>query len=200
MSDVRKATASDVTAISETLQRAFFDDPVISWMLPNEERRRRMGTFGWQSWLEVLYLPKGEVYTNDARTGAALWAPPGRWKVPLSVQLRMVPRMVRIFGVQRLPVLLKGLALIEKKHPDHESHYTLGVLGTDPDRQGNGIGSALIQPVLDRCDTEGVGAYLESSKPENVPYYRRFGFEVTEEFTLPDGPPISGMWRAPQPQ
>lgn len=198
MTDVRKATAADLEVLAHTLQRAFFDDPVISWMLPNEERRRRKGTFGWRSWLEVLYLPKGEVYTNEDRTGAALWAPPGKWRVPSSLQVRMAPRMVRVFGVPRLPLLLKGLSLIEKKHPDYEPHYTLGVLGTDPDHQGEGIGSALIQPVLDTCDTDEIGAYLESSKPTNVPYYRRFGFEVTEEFSLPKGPPVWGMWREPQ--
>lgn len=199
MSDVRKATAADLEAMAGTLQRAFFDDPIISWMLPDEERRRRTGPIGWRSWLEILYLPKDHVYTNDARTGAALWSPPGTWKVPASLQMRMAPRLVRIFGVRRLPLLIRGLSLLEHKHPDDEPHYTLGVLGTDPDQQGKGIGGALIQPVLERCDAEGVGAYLESSKERNVPYYRRFGFEVTEEFTLPEGPPVWGMWRDPKP-
>ena len=200
MTNVRKATATDIDAMAHTLQRAFFDDPVIRWMLPDEDRRRRTGTFGWRSWLEILYLPKAQMYTNDEHTCAALWSPPGNWKVPLPMQVRMAPRMVRIFGGRRLPLILEGLALIEKKHPDREPHYTLGVLGTDPDHQGDGIGSALIQPVLDTCDTDGIGAYLESSTPSNVPYYRRFGFEVTEEFTLPQGPPVWGMWREPRPR
>jgi len=200
VSEVRKATTADLEAMAQTLQRAFFDDPVLSWMLPDEDRRRRKGELGWRSWLQVLYLPKGEVYTNDERTGAALWSPPGTWKLPPYLQFRMMPKMVRIFGVRRLPLLIKGLSLIDSKHPDHEPHYTLGVLGTDPDHQGKGIASALIQPVLNACDSERIGAYLESSKPANVPYYRRFGFEVTEEFSLPEGPPIWGMWREPQPQ
>ena len=45
----------------------------------------------------------------------------------------------------------------------------------------------------------GRAAYLESTKQETVPYYMRFGFEVTGEIKLPDGgPSMWPMWRAPR--
>ena len=72
------------------------------------------------------------------------------------------------------------------------------MLGTEPERQGNGIGSALMQPVLDDCDEHGIGAYLESSKERNIAFYGRHGFKVTEEILLPKGPPVWGMWRDPR--
>ena len=53
--------------------------------------------------------------------------------------------------------------------------------------------------MLAKCDAEGVGAYLESSKDVNVPYYRRFGFEVRQEITHGnDGPKQWLMWRDPK--
>ncbi|MFD0534677.1 GNAT family N-acetyltransferase [Actinomadura luteofluorescens] len=65
--------------------------------------------------------------------------------------------------------------------------------------QGNGLGAALLRSRLDRCDTEGLPAYLESSKERNVPYYERFGFRVTRELPLPGKgcPPVWLMWRDP---
>jgi hypothetical protein len=56
-----------------------------------------------------------------------------------------------------------------------------------------------LQQVLTSCDEEGVPAYLESSKEQNVPYYRHHGFEVTGAFDVaPDGPRLWGMWREPR--
>ncbi len=90
------------------------------------------------------------------------------------------------------------VSTIERQHP-RTPHWYLAVLGTDPIHQGKGIGSALLAPILDRCDREGIGAYLESSKQSNIAFYRRHRFEVTGEIVLPGGPPVWPMWRDPGP-
>jgi len=196
---VEKATAQDTPTLAQTLARAFYDDPAIGWMVPDDERRLRVGPLGFGAWLEKIYLPKDEVYTDPDRRAAALWAPPGKWRMSVGLQLRLAPRMMRVVGMKRLPLVVKGLTMMDKKHPDDRPHWYLAVLGTDPDHQGKGLGSAVMKPVLDRCDAEGVGAYLESSKEQNVPFYRRHGFEVIEEAHLPEGPPLWLMWREPRP-
>jgi ribosomal protein S18 acetylase RimI-like enzyme len=196
---VDKATANDTPRLAQTLANAFYDDPAISWMVPDDDRRRRVGPHGFKAWLEKIYLPKGNVYTDSDRKAGALWAPPGKWKMSVGVQLRLTPAMFRIVGVRRMPLILKGLAMMDKHHPDDQPHWYLAVLGTDPEYQGKGLGSAVMKPVLDRCDADGVGAYLESSKEANIPFYRRHGFEVTGEVHLPEGPPLWPMWRDPQP-
>jgi predicted GNAT family acetyltransferase len=71
-------------------------------------------------------------------------------------------------------------------------------VGTRPEGRGRGLASTLITAVTDRCDAEGVPAYLESSDPANVPLYERHGFSVTGEVTIVDGPTIPLMWRDPQ--
>ncbi|MGB0096249.1 MAG: GNAT family N-acetyltransferase, partial [Solirubrobacteraceae bacterium] len=60
-----------------------------------------------------------------------------------------------------------------------------------------GIGSALMKPMLDRCDRDGMPAYLEATSERNRRLYLRHGFDVTGEIRLPDGPSMWPMWREP---
>ena len=188
---IRVATADDAPALAAMLSRAFFDDPVSAWALPGDRRRPgRLQRF-FAGRLGTL-LPEELVFCDAERRGAALWAPPDRWHTPLAELLR-----TRIVSY-RLPVVLAGGMRVERAHPT-EPHFYLAVLGVDPSAQGEGLGSRLMQPMLDRCDGEGVGAYLESSKERNVPYYERHGFRVTDEVRMPlGGPPLWRMWRAPR--
>lgn len=126
-----------------------------------------------------------------------MWAPPDKWRQTTMETIRGVPSTTRIFGRQSFPVL-RAFNAIQTAHPPGP-HYYLGVLGTDPVHQGKGVGSAVLRPVLDRCDEEGLGAFLESSKEENIAFYNRQGFEVTRKLELPGGaPPLWAMWRDPR--
>jgi GNAT superfamily N-acetyltransferase len=197
MTAVRKATHADVDRLGEVLARAFEDDPVIEWLLPAAASRRMERLAGlFRLGLRKRYLRHDEVWTTPDLAGGALWTPAGHWKMDRSQVIRSAPAVVSILR-GRLPLGMRGLSMVEHRHPT-EPHYYLGVLGADPARQRGGVGTALLTPVLDRCDRDGIGAYLESSKPENVPYYGRFGFEVREELTLPKGPKTWLMWRAPR--
>jgi len=69
------------------------------------------------------------------------------------------------------------------------------MIGVDPVRQGRGLGSALLEAGLARCDAEGAMAYLESSNPKNVPLYERYGFEVLGVIEPEDFPPLTPMLR-----
>jgi len=192
---VREATKADDKKIADVLARSFWDDPVVSWLVgPPRMRYARQKIFFKTETVSVR--KRGLVLTTDDTAGAALWLPPKKWKTPWADVLLHTPSMIRAFGT-RIPAALPLLTKLEKMHPT-EPHWYLAVVGTDPVRQGLGVGGALINHVLDRCDEEGLGAYLESSKATNVPYYERFGFKVTDEITVDGGPTLWGMWRDPR--
>ena len=191
---VRLARRDDFGPLAEMLARAFYDDPVTSWFYPDAGRRMRHARRFFAIRQRQL-ADQGLIYTTPELSGAALWAGPGRWREDLRQSLMLLPM---------LPVLLPRIVRsthavreIERRHPVRP-HYYLSVLGTEPQQQGGGIGSALLGPVLQRCDTDGVGAYLESSKESNVDFYVRHGFSVTERIELPDGPALWLMWREPR--
>lgn len=185
-------------ALCTVLSRAFEDDPVAAHLIPSDRRRPAGLRAFFRLQLRKDLLPYGGVFTTEERTGAALWAPPGK-PAPrgLRMLLSVVPVAPYVVG-RHFSRTVRSLAQIEAVHP-REPHWYLATLGTDPSCQGRGIGSALLQPVLQRCDAEGVRAYLESSKESNVPFYRRHGFEVTGEVRLPGGPAVWTMWRDPRP-
>ncbi|CAJ1505713.1 GNAT family N-acetyltransferase [[Mycobacterium] kokjensenii] len=196
----RAAQKSDITPLAVALGRAFYDDPVSMWMLPDDADRTAQLTTYFGTSTRVHHLAGGGVevaYDGPVVGAAALWDPPNRWKQSMWSQLRMVPSLLRSFGSQ----LARGRALsdlLDGNHPE-EPHWYLAVLGSDPSVRGKGFGQAVMQPRLDRCDAELCPAYLESSKAENVPYYERFGFRVIGEITLPGGgPTLWKMWREPQ--
>jgi GNAT superfamily N-acetyltransferase len=184
--------------MAEALSLAFHDDPVMVWLFGDEPPRPMRFSERFFHHEGRRHLKHNEVYTADGHPGAAYWDPPNRWKTSLLGVLRMSPTLLRGVGVRRSQKALQGLSRMEKVHAQQPEHYYLAVLGTRPDRQGEGIGAALMAPVLERCDAEGLGAYLESSKESNIPFYRRHGFEVVGEVAFPSGPTIWPMWRDPR--
>ena len=86
--------------------------------------------------------------------------------------------------------------LIDDHHPPGSYWYLL-FMGVVPARQGQGLGSALMAPVLERCDHENVRAYLDATSERGKRLYERHGFEAEEAFRPLGGPPVWPMWRQP---
>lgn len=194
---IRVASRADLKPIGAVLGRAFHDDPVSLFMTPDEQQRpaRLAGVFGAMA--RYLHMPFGgtEVLLQDgAIRAAALWDPPGATQPAWWRGLLMMAATTRVLRKDASKMATFGQTLDRVRPKDQ--HWYLAVIGTEPDRQGTGLGTALIRSRLDRCDQEGLPAYLESSKESNVPYYEKFGFKVTQDLQIPDGgPTLWPMWR-----
>jgi GNAT superfamily N-acetyltransferase len=200
MTTIRPATAADRAQLANTLASAFSEDPLFGWMAgagPNRPLEPRMRLL-FDALVKVnLAKPDHLVFLDEDGRGAAIWQPVNRWKMPASDLLRSLPAILRAFGV-RAPKMMGALTAIEKVHPKEE-HYYLEGLGTRKDVQSTGIGSAVIGHMLERCDAEGLPAYLESSNVRNVPFYARHGFVATGEIDCGKGAPtVTAMWREPR--
>ena len=196
---VRRAAAADVPALAAMLARAFFDDPVARWSCrPDRLRMAVLERFERTRLLQLL--PEDDVWIPDDASAAALWAPPDRWRTTVREDVHLTRGLLHPRLIARMPMVAWGVLGMERRHPENPPHWYLAVLGTDPSRQGEGLGSAVLRPVLERCDDDGVGAYLESSKERNIDFYARHGFRVTGEASMPrGGPTIWTMWRDPRP-
>lgn len=189
----RAAEWRDATPISQTLARAFFDDPLICFLLADESVRpvKMPRLF---KLLFKLGLPYGACDVTDGYEAVALWRPPGQWHIPFYQYITNGPEFIGVFGAMTGLRVMSIMDHIEKRHPK-EPHYYLQAIGTDPQKQGKGFGGVVMRRHLAVADAKSMPCYLESSKEKNIPIYQSFGFRVTGEIKLPGGPTLYPMWR-----
>lgn len=182
-----------VPGAARAAAEGFFDNEIWVWLLPRERHLRRMLPRHYRAMIRRIYLPRGAAWTTPDTLGASLWFPPGTLEISprerLAELLSMLPE-----GIAAFRRGARWEELIAKHHP-REPHWYLQTLSVAPAAQRSGVGTALIEPGLARADADGLPVYLETQRESNIPYYRRFGFELTEKIGLHDSPPLWLMWR-----
>ena len=195
MTNTRTLRVGEQALIGDIIGDSFADDPVNQWIFGG----RGGITKYYTQMAKKLYLRQGFGHVMEDQTGGALWLRPGIDKqIPLIKSLDIGLSMIRHNGFKSLS---RGMAVddgLAKKKPS-EAHYYLFAIGSRPQHQGKGVGSSIIKAGLGIVDHAHLPAYLESSKESNLPFYQRFGFEVTEKFVPAQGcPPLWLMWRPRQ--
>ncbi len=192
MTIVRLATLDDVPQMARSQMRAYVDDPLITWMLPEDDYERR-ATLLFDCMFRASMI-HNSTYTTDDGVCTAVWVPPGA-SAFTGEQMAMMAQPFAEAAGDRVDRALGVMIELAEVHPP-ELHWYLAGLGTHPDWQRRGVASVVLAPVLDLCDEDGLPAYLETQKEINVPFYRRHGFEVTGTRQLSDGGPMMWlMWR-----
>lgn len=189
--ELRRATVDDVSHLKRVYTEAFYDDPIIEWMIPDERSRRRRLRRFFAIELRHVALSRGAVWTSNDLGGGAMSTAPGAWRLPLRAFLLEGTTFGRW---QHRAGLLA--AAMHRRHPRQPSYYfrDIAVL---PEKQGRGLGSALMRPTLDRCDREELPAYLEATTERSAALYERLGFQLTDELRVGGSPPLRLMIRPP---
>jgi GNAT superfamily N-acetyltransferase len=196
---LRPAASADVKKLAAVLARAFYDDPPLTWLLPNPATRLGRVTRMFATVIGIESLRYGGVdiaCADEKILGGAIWLPPGHWHPGLREQIQAVPNHAWALAAAWGRAARYGRAL-EDAHPK-EPHWYLKAIGVDPAWQGRGVASMLLRSRLERCDQGAQPAYLEASKPDGVSLYEHFGFRRIGNVGMPEGAPVlTAMWRAP---
>ena len=188
---IRTARPAEAEAIVTTVTMAFAADPAARWMYPEarqymEHFPRFVRAMGGKALLHGSACLVGNAY------GAAMWLPPD-----VLPDEDMLTRVLE--STVSSDIRADIFAIFEQMGSYHPPvpHWYLPLIGVDLPYQGQGYGSALLRHTLEKCDREGMPAYLESSNPKNVPLYERHGFTLMGEIRAGSSPPILPMLRRP---
>ena len=186
-----RVLSSDEASIIDVLVRAFSADPVAQWIWPDSQQYHMYFPSFVRAFAGKAFT-HGSAYYVDGYAAAALWLPPG--VLPDEDMLSGI--FQRSVSEQSQKDVIAVFDQMARYHPS-EPHWHLPLMGVDPLKQGKGFGSALMQHALVQCDRDNKLAYLESSSPRSVPFYKRHGFELLGTIQLGNSPPIFPMLRRP---
>src|SRR3989304_4413982 len=161
---------SQITDAGKVLGRAFWDDPAAIYIMPDDAARSEQLT--WVMTGAALWLPPEETHVSDEKMSQA-----GFDELPDRLGEDGYERFGNMFG--------RMDELHERDVP--EPHWYLFILGVDPLRPGQGVGSALLQEGPPPAAAAGLPCYLETMKARNVPFYQKHGFQVVVDEVIPGG-------------
>jgi len=171
----------------EVLGRAFADDPLMSFWLP-EPTQRHKHVPRLMHFVVRYSLIYGIVETTSQGDGIACWLPPGEVNYHYGSLLRTgwlpIPFHSGLRNYARM-LINDDHAHLMRHRLCPGLHWYLWALGVEPAHQGQGIGGRLLAAGLERVDIQGLPCYLETHNLRNLPIYQHYGFEVAEESTVP---------------
>ena len=204
MVDIRRAGRGDIEACAGVLARAFQDDPGTRNFEPDEDRRRVVLPPFFRTFVAAALDEDGDlVVAGDPVNGIASWFGPDRHgPSPEAMGANGFGDVLAIAGPETADRLLAMVGEIERQHDALTSgpHFRLEFFGVLPERQGSGLGSALIDHGHRRADEADLPTYLETFTQPNVRFYERRGYVRVGDFTIADGSTGWGMIRPPRPR
>jgi len=178
---VRPITDADIPTAVETLARAFADYPYTRYVIAADDHLERIRRFQ-ELCLTRISMVYGRVWVADEGRAVAAWSIPGQDSSPAFAELG--PIFEELSG-DRAAAYAAVEAATDPYRPQ-EPGWFLETVGTVPEAQGQGLGSAVLIPGIQEAERAGYPAFLETSSEANVRLYERLGFKVTADIQLPD--------------
>jgi ribosomal protein S18 acetylase RimI-like enzyme len=185
MVQLRTAMPEDMAIIVDTAARSLDTEAMLRWSFGEErfeERIRRHFTH-----YDGENARRGWIQMAADGAGIAVWIPPDAREEHEAIGPAPPGGEAEILG-DNAARHAAFWGWVEEHEPPEPMLY-LSHIGVVPERQGEGLGSALMRDGLVPGDHHGVPTWLETSRVDNVAYYERFGFRTVVDEDAPDGGP-----------
>jgi GNAT superfamily N-acetyltransferase len=177
-----EASHKDKTFIVDLLSRAFDDNKSVNYVLPQDRRRRERIRHLMSYSFEVCHR-FGKVYLSEEGRGCAMILFPEQQKTDLSSLVLDFKLITRSIGLSHVRKAMNRESAIKNRHPQ-ELLYYLWFIGVEHGERGKGIGSALLNGIIQEAGAMNRTICLETSAPKNLPWYQKAGFSIYDELDL----------------
>ncbi|MCZ4223528.1 GNAT family N-acetyltransferase [Pedobacter rhodius] len=177
-----QATYDDKKLVIDILSQSFDANQSVNYVIHQDNKRiRRIQALMAYSFNVCFQF--GNVYLTDDRTACALILFPDKKKTSLKTISWDIKLIIKSFGILNIYKVLSRESKI-KKHQPNELMYYLWFVGVLPERQNTGRGTQLINEIIKDSKRIGRAIYLETSTVKNIPWYKKFGFEIYDQLDL----------------
>lgn len=179
---MNKANYGDKNLILEILTESFKHNRSVNYITGASEGNQKRVSALMDYSFEVCYQ-FGDIYLSDNRNAVALILYPEQKKTNLSTIVLDIKLVLNCIGISNIGKALKRESSIKKLQPKDPMYY-LWFIGVHPDKQGKGIGSQLMNELILESQKMKRPIYLETSTLTNIPWYKKFGFNIYNELNL----------------
>ena len=186
--EIGRVAQTQIEVAAGVLARAFHNDPPMAYAIPDAVERARLLPQLMKTFVTYATMFGDPLTTAKPLQAVALWLPLAEFDTPERDREAGLDTIPDILGRENFARLVHIANIAERFHKQSapEPHLYLQFLGVEPARQGQGLGSSLIRPMLERADAKGLRCYLETFQPRNVPLYKKHGFKIAIEEVEPN--------------
>jgi len=188
---MQKALKEDKQLIVDLLTQSFDGNKSVNYLLKQDYKRKLR--------LEVLMDYSfeicsrfGEVYLSEDRKACALVLYPDQKKNTFRTVMLDLKLLLKGIGLRNVRKAINREEKLKKEYPQEPVYY-LWFIGVSVQDQGKGIGSRLLQQLIQDSENQGRTICLETSTFENVPFYQKFNLSIYRELDF--GYPLFMMKR-----
>jgi ribosomal protein S18 acetylase RimI-like enzyme len=179
---IRRGTENDKQLVIDILQKAFDDNKSVNYVVRQDDNRLAR-IRGLMEYSFNICNAFGEVWISEDNQACALILFPDKKRTSFRTLLWDLKLALSVIGIDRVNAVLKRESMIKSNHPKSPIAY-LWFIGVNPKLQSKGIGSSFIREVIAECERKKRPIYLETSMERNIPFYKKFGFEIFQSLNL----------------
>jgi predicted N-acetyltransferase YhbS len=177
-----RQTADEKAIVIKLLSQAFETNQSVNYIVKQDNKKQSRIRALMDYSFEICSM-FGEVIVSEDKKACALILYPQQKRTTLKsiwLDLKLIFSAIGFWNINKA---LTRESLINKLKPKKEMVY-LWFIGVAPDQQHKGLGSKMLEEILDNSKRKNLPIFLETSTLTNLPWYERFGFEIYNQLDL----------------